>query len=69
MKLGKAWDEASCEGRHWVDGLACTAVGLITNCIYSRELRRLTYVAGEYGVYKRYTSHWRKSSSIFKRET
>ena len=32
-------------GRRWVDALARAAVDLI---IYSRELRCLTYVAGEY---------------------
>ena len=29
LKLGKAWDETSREGRRWVDVLARAAVGLI----------------------------------------
>ena len=29
VKLGKAWDETSREGRRWVDALARAAVGLI----------------------------------------
>ena len=28
LKLGKAWDETSREGRRWVDALARAAVGL-----------------------------------------
>ena len=51
MKLGKAWDEASREGRRWVDALARATVGLIHKLYI---LARAEYMAGEYGVYIRY---------------
>ena len=62
LKLGKAWDEASREGRRWVDALAHAAVGLIHK-LYILA-RAETYMSGEYGVYMHYTLHWCKSSSI-----
>ena len=68
LKLGKAWDETSREGRRWVDALARTAVGLIHKLYILARAETFNIHASEYGGYIRYVLHWCKSSSILERE-
>ena len=51
MKLGKAWDETSREGRRWEDALARAAIGLIHKLYILARAETFDiqmYVAGEY---------------------
>ena len=69
LKLGKAWDEASREGRHWVDALARAAVDLNQKFVYScksLDVRRTcTWLVSIYTL----PLHWRKLyTSILEQE-
>ena len=48
MKLGKAWDETSREGRRWVDALARAAVGLTHKLYILARAETFDVVSMEY---------------------